>query len=88
MSKTTTAQEPTTSNLRGSAAERTVTMTSTTTTTTCGFCGRPADAPFVERNADGSIRFGCVGERHEGHVHGDHAEWIANARAAGLDGKW
>ena len=60
----------------------------TPTTTTCGTCGRPADAPFVERNADATIRFGCVAQTHEGHVHGDHADWIAQARKAGLTGEW
>jgi hypothetical protein len=53
----------------------------------CPICDRPADRPFVQRDADGSIRFGCVAVHHDGRVDGDHAAHIARARAAGIDGK-
>lgn len=59
---------------------------------TCSTCGRDAAAPFVEFDASGALRFGCVDGAHDGfaaaieaHTPG-YAAHKARARAAGMSG--
>lgn len=57
-------------------------------TSICSTCGRSADAPRIMR-LDGAIREGCVDAAHEPHaasVASDYPAWVAQARAAGIDG--
>lgn len=56
----------------------------------CSTCGRAANAPRIIRLADGAIYEGCVDATHEPHaadVASDYPAWVAQARAAGIDGR-
>lgn len=55
----------------------------------CSFCSKSPESPFTVM-VDGEIHNCCVGNAHDAHVEpgSKHEAWVANARAAGIDGRW